>query len=431
MAISFEEYLCRGRLVFSGNYFNFHQGILGESGNLHCTAGRIGALRKEGSIDAVHGGKIRYFVDGKEIKTQTYQATSGTDITMQFEPWPGWINNYTNGETYRVTDSLNQTIRIAGKSVDAAFTEDSGHKPTLEVVLDKSVGENMDFSVSASGLPTTKCRYEGNWIGSDKVVVEPTQIGTEVGIQLTMGNRSLQTGTALKILVEMQDTAGNKTSHYRLVNNLAEKQPPILIYKENEMGVSEVWYKTIKITISVVDVQTFTAPANPAHATITVRLTDTQEILKTGSLVEPSEDVTVTIAPYADYYVTGKNVKNDIYQSKMKFSNYQKDIKEIIAEHPIEKYVHLTLSTSDQYGISSYTVGKELKSGAIRLKVGDELTIKYTVTADGYVIEGGSGGFLGIGKTNKEMSKTITITSDLDGKSITRSSFGITVVKGV
>ena len=60
-----------------------------------------------------------------------------------------------------------------------------------------------------------------------------------------------------------------------------------------------------------------------------------------------------------------------------------------------------------------------------------ELTIKYTVTADGYVIEGGSGGFLGIGKTNKEMSKTITITSDLDGKSITRSSFGITVVKGV
>ena len=376
-----------------------------------------------------YGGKIKYFVDGREIKTTTYKTPSGTVITMKFEPWPGWITNYTNGESYRVTDALTQVVKIRSNAIDSAFKEDEGHKPTLEVVLDKSVGESMKFSVSASGLPVTNCQYEGNWTGSSKVVVEPTKIGTEEGIQLTLGNRSLQANTAVKILVERKDTNGNKTSDYYLVNNLAEKMAPIAIYTQRELGISTVWYETIKISISVVSVQTFNTPSNPAHASVTVRVTDTQKVLKAGDLVEPSEEVTVTITPHSNYYVTGKNVKNDIYQEKMKFSKYQKDINTIIAEHPIEKYVQLTLGANDPYGTCIYTVGKNTVSGSIRLKIGEKLTLKYTVTSSGYVIEGGSNGILGIGKTTKELSETITITSDWDGKTISKADFGINVEK--
>ena len=376
-----------------------------------------------------YGGKIRYFVDGKEIKTSTYQTTSGVDIVMEFEPWDGWINNYINGETYRVTDSFSQTVRIGTKHVNLAFKEDPEHKPALEVVLDKSVGKNMDFSISASGLPTVESNYEGKWIDNSMVVVEPTRIGTETGIVLTMGNRSLHAGTALKVLVELQDTEGNKTSYYRLTNNMAEKQEPFMIYPENELGTSEIWYKTVKMTISVVDVLTFSKPTNPAHATVTVRSTDTQENLEDGCLIEPSTDVTVTISPLADYYVTGKNVKNDIYQDKMKFSQYQRDIGKIIDEHPVEKYVHITLDTNDVYGDIVYTLGKDNKSGSIRVKAGTEITIEYKVTSEGYVVDGGSDGILGMGNKDKKAKKSITITSDMDGSMITRTSFGINVVK--
>lgn len=376
------------------------------------------------------GGKIRYYVDGKEIKNKTYQTASGAVITMRFEPWPGWINNYMNGEKYRVNESLNQVIKIKGNLVDAVFAEDAGHKPKLEVVLDKSVGENMKFSVSASGIPKTDGKYESGWIGSSKVIIAPTPIGTETGIQLTMGNRSLQADTALKILVEKQDTNGNKYRSYRLVNNLAEKQDLIPIYPNDELGVSEVWYKTVKITISVVEVQKFSAPDSLDHATVSVRLRETQQILEQGDLLEPYSEVMVTITPDKDYYVTGSDVKNDIYQDKMKFSNYQKNIQRIIAEHPVERYVHVNLKTHDPYGNASYTVGKSVKSGSIRLKVGDELKIHYAVTADGYVIESEYGEFLKIGPKIKEVTKTIPITHDWDGKMINRSSFGINVVKG-
>lgn len=32
------------------------------------------------------------------------------------------------------------------------FTEDEDHKPKLDVVLEKSVGENMKFTIEASGF---------------------------------------------------------------------------------------------------------------------------------------------------------------------------------------------------------------------------------------------------------------------------------------
>lgn len=373
-----------------------------------------------------YGGTIRYFVDGKEVKGNSIETTTGTKISMEFNYWPGWITHYKNGEVYDVTDVPNQTILLA----DTAFSEDEDHKPTLEVVLKSSVGEKMTFAISAADLSKIDCRYIGNWFGSDNVVLSPTKIGTYEGINLVFGNRSLEAGNAVKILVEMVDTKGNKTAYTRLVNNLAEKQAPIMIYDETELGVSEVWYQTIKITISVVAVETYVAPNNPIHGAVTVRRADSQIILKQGDLVEPAEKVTVTITPNADYYVTGKNVKNDIYQEEMKFSDYLKQINDILSAHPIEKYINLTLSPNDQYGNCVYKLDDKVVSGSIQAKSGQILKLTYTITTNGYVIEGGSSGFLGIGKTDTEKTESLTITADWNGKTIDRSSFGINVMKG-
>lgn len=377
-----------------------------------------------------YGGRIRYFAEGKEITDEVYETVSGTDITMEFEPWQGWINHYMNGETYHVTDRTGQTILIGGESVQQAFSEDAGHRPTLEVVLEESVGEAMEFTVTASGLPTTECRYEGGLLGRSKTVIKPTPIGTESGILLTMGNRSLQAGTALKIQVELRDTQGNKTEQCRLVNRLTEQQAPICLYEEEELGVSEIWYKSVKITIGVVEAGSFTAPEAPMHGVVTVRRADTQEVLTEGCLVEPTEQVIVTITPRAEYYVKGKHVKNDIYQQKMKFSAYQKNAEKILAEHPIRRYVHLILAAEDPYGTCAYMVGKAACVGSVGLKEGEELTICYTVTAEGWRIAGGSGGLFGFGRTEREVTKTLTVTAALDGAAIGAADFGIQVEKG-
>lgn len=374
----------------------------------------------------VHGGTIKYFIDGEEIKGNSVETTAGTIISMEFNYWPGWITHYKNGEVYKVTDVTNQKISLA----ETAFSEDEDHKPTLEVVLKSSVGEKMEFSISAAGFTKSDCSYDGKWHVSDNVIPSHTKIGTHEGINLTFGNKSLEAGTAVKILVEMVDTKGNKTSYSRLVNNLAEKQAPIMIYDYTELGTSEVWYETIRITISVVEVATYSAPINPTYGVVTVRMADAQTTLKTGDLIELAEKITVTITPNSDYYVTGKNVKNDIYQETMKFSDYLKKIDGILSDHPIEKYIHLMLVTNDQYGNCVYKLDDKADSGSIRVKSGQVLKLTYTITANDYVIEGGSSGFLGIGKTDTEKTESLTITADLDGKTIDRSNFGINVVKG-
>lgn len=370
------------------------------------------------------GGEIQYFVDGKEITESVCVTESGKLVSMKFVPWEGWINHYTNGIAYEVGDKTQQTITINGNHVDTAFSEDPDHKPALTVVLNKSVGESMTFSFAASGVSEVDCHYSGNWIGSDYTIIDGARIGTEKGIDFSMGGRAIQSGTAIKAYIEKIDSTGKKTTEYRLINDLSEIQAPILIYADNELGTSKVWYKSINITISLVDVLEFTVPKNPQNATITVKVADTQRVLQTGNILEGSEEVIVKITPKYDYYVTGKNVDNDIYQATMKFSKYQADIQKIIEEHPVEKYIHITLDSSDSYGTRTYTLDGEIVTGTVRAKVGQKLTLTYEVTASGYVIDGAN--FL----EKHKKSATITLSADWDGKTINRGSFGISVKKG-
>jgi|LSQX01.3.fsa_nt_gb hypothetical protein len=377
-----------------------------------------------------YGGRIRYFAEGKEITTNTFKTTSGTEIVMQFLPWEGWINHYKNGEIYTVTEDNSQTALIGNKDVDTAFAEDSNHKPALTVILDKSVGENMKFSFSASGLDESDYDYKNDWFRNNYTIIDELKIGTETGIILSMGSRAIQSGTAVKILVDKTDTNGKKTSYYRLVDDLTKLQDLILIYEADEQGTSDIWYKSVKITISVVDVLKFIAPTASKNATVTVRNATNLELLKTGDILEDSEKVTITITPNSGYYVSGKNVKKDIYQNTMKFSKYQSDIRTILDEHPIEMYYHITLDANDAYGVCTYKLDGEVVSGKIRFKAGQKLSLEYKITASGYMIEGAKGLPFGIGKKDREKTESITITENMDGKIINKDIFGINVVKG-
>jgi len=379
-----------------------------------------------------YGGKIIYSLNGKQLNSSTLKTASGVKISMEFEPWPGWISNYTNGEIYEVDTKEYQEIRIQKtKPITTVFDEDSEHQPELEVVLNKSIGENMNVTISTADTSEQSIKYKNNnWLTEEIVAFTADKIGTHKGINLSFGNKALDADTAVKIQVDMMDKNNRITSYNRLVNNLTEKQSPIMIYDESEIGVSEIWYDKIKINISIVDCKTFTAPQNPANGTIDVRVSNAKKALNIGDLIEPSEEVTVTIQPDINYYVSGKDVKNDKYESKMKYTDYLKNVDNIIDSHPVEKYIKLTLNRNDQYGMATYFIGKEEVSGFVRVKNGTEITCKYKVTASGYSIEGGSGGFFGIGKTDKEKTATLAITSAWEGRTINKSSFGIRVIKG-
>lgn len=253
-----------------------------------------------------------------------------------------------------------------------------------------------------------------------------------------MGNRALQSGTAVKISVEMtgEDKSGNKTqkvntSYYRLIDSLTDLQEPIDVYSASELDSSKIWFKSIKITISVVDVMTFRTPTQPENATVIVRNYKTSKILQDGDILEGAEKVTITITANNGYYVSGKNVKNNVYQNTVKFVKCISDIQKMVNEHPIEKYIQISLDAHDSYGTCTYKLNGNTVHGTINAKPDDKITLEYTITDATYVMDGAKG-FLGtpIGKDEKSAVKEIKVDQSLDGTTLSRDSFEISVKKG-
>ena len=125
------------------------------------------------------GGRMSYYIDGKKISAKQTDLYSGTTVEMDFEPWEGWICNYKDGQQYFVTGDSNQSVTEGGLDVDSIFKEDNDHKPELTVVIEKSVGKEMMFDFSASGLSVGESSYQGAWYQSDYKLIDAQKIGTE------------------------------------------------------------------------------------------------------------------------------------------------------------------------------------------------------------------------------------------------------------
>ena len=383
-----------------------------------------------------YGGRIIYKINGSRVTSNSYQAYSGTKIQMDLKAWEGWKNNFKSGEIYVVGSDETQTVNIAGKSIDKAFTEDEDHMPALNMVLEKSVGENMRFSAEASGFKKESISFDSDRSFSDirtgKYNIDGSinsisnkKIGTEKGILISMSNRAIPTGQAVRIVIDKTDKKGNKESEVIYENDMSKKYTRIDLYNQDEIATSTTWYKEIKITIGVVDVRKYSAVKGPDHTVLTVRNADTKEIMKQHELVEGSQKVIVSITPISGYYVTGRNVKNGIYQEKMSYDEYVMKKDELINKHPAEKYIHIILGTTDKYAKYTYSLAGKEVSGPVNVEDGQKLKLKYSVKGSGYKIK----------KEVYEISdvsveRSIRVTKYMDGKTIDRRDFGIEVEKG-
>ena len=378
------------------------------------------------------GGKIDYYVDGKKIYKTDYETYSGMIITMDFEEWEGWIPAYQNGVEYHVGEASRQIINVNRVDVNNVFKEDPDHKPKLTVTLEKSVGENIKFDFAASGLDKQSYSYESDWFRSDYKIIDGIQIGTESPISISMRNKALPSGKAIKIVVTKTDLDNKtETAEIRYVDENLESPNLIYIYKDSELAKNDKWYNAINIMISIVDVVEFFKPSASPNTVLSVSNEETNKELKYDDLIEESQKVLVKIRPARGYYIVGgNNSEKTEYQKTMKYSEYLEDISGLISKHYAEKICTIKLDTSDFFANYVYKYDGKVVSGTVNLKVGEELTLEYEITKDGYKLSEGAGGVLGIGKSYTKVTKKITVHAEMDGKIITRADFGIEVENG-
>ena len=392
-----------------------------------------------------YGGTVTYRADGKRIDTSEFTTYSGTRIEMEFDPWSGWIldSNAHDGDEY-VVNEANQLAHGDGYTIGSVFKEDKDHMPLLTVTLEKSVGKDMEFSFSASGFKTDISSYGGGWKPADIIqngagkynlitnsqdIISQQKIGTQIPIMMTMGNRALQAGQAVRFVIEKTDSAGRNESVTNYVTDMTAKLEPIYIYPPEEQPSSKIWYKSVHITVGVIDIEEFKTPSKTPHTTVLVEHVGTNTYLTDGELIEGAQKVTVTIEPDAGYYITGKDVTNDVYRKTMTYSEYTEKLADIIEKHKAARYLTITPDASDAFAMYTYKLDGRDVSGETRVKEGQTLTLTYEITDGVHRLKEGAGGvpLVGWGKSYTKVSKSLTITPALDGSTLTKADFGIEI----
>ena len=376
-----------------------------------------------------YGGSITYSINGVNLTGNSVKAFYGTTIQMKLKAWEGWEVKTDATVNYVVKDGKAiQDANIDDMDVNHAFEELPRHKPTLKVELHKSVGQYMTFNIDAAGINETaneNLTYSKGGITGYQNVCEET-IGTSQGITIKARHESLQ-GKVIKILVKLVDDQKNETCRVFYMEQITNALV-IPIYQANEIANAKSWYKTIDVTISVVDKQVYQpVPVANGVVVLTAMDVENQPRLQAGDILDDDRDVRVVLKPNSGYYVTGSKVKFDQFQKDMSFKDYRKDIQSIVNKHPVKKIFTVTLDGADAYGTVEYTLDGTPVSGKISLREGQKLVMKYHVQSPGYQIERNTEGFTGLfnkkiaSKTDE--SVTIEISSALDGQTIRRAEY--------
>ena len=84
--------------------------------------------------------------------------------------------------------------------------------------------------------------------------------------------------------------------------------------------------------------------------------------------------VVLEIAGNDGFYVSGNDTENGTYKKTMSFSDYQKNIDSIIAEHPVYRYITIQLPEKDAHGTCTYQLdGTKVESKAENIRDNQEL----------------------------------------------------------
>ena len=373
------------------------------------------------------GGTITYSLDGKTLSGDSVEAYIGSEIVMTFENKNGWSCLAMDGTIYKVVDKDEQRVNVTVevdekkeiKDVNDIFVEQQ-YKPTVILTLDKSVETYTEFEISTVDGKVSSLKLDN---AKKSKEVFNSEVGTKDDLTLTASNGALLDGKALKVEIKKETEDGKKESDIRYLQKLPDSLS-VSLYISNSSTV----YKTVKLTVSKVDVVPFTTPSldNGDVSVETTDLTDNRT-LKVGDVIEGSRKVKISISAKTGFYVKDSG-KTDIYSDTMTYSKYVSDISTVLSKHPVKKLYIITLDTTDDYGKVTYKIdGKVVDAGTYNLKEEQRLELSYEITDGSHVIaREGSNWFED--RWNDVQSKTkenvtIPITSSLDGAKVTRDNY--------
>lgn len=140
---------------------------------------------------------------------------------------------------------------------------------------------------------------------------------------------------------------------------------------------------------------------------------DNHHVPRTGEMINPDQNVTVTVTPKNGYYITDENMGT----FTVAFRDYSRELDNRVNNY-IRKYSALQLSTEDGSGKLSFQLdGAPVTENSVSARQGQKLTFTYTVNdSEHYQIECRNNAFWD--KYKDTFTYTFEVTPELDGKLI-------------
>lgn len=375
------------------------------------------------------GGTVEYSTDGKVISGSNCKLSSGTVLTMNFNPWNGWKSKVKDGEKYIVTDQTKQSVSIQGIDINSGvFEESETYKPILKIVLDDSVKdaifdvENIKNGLKYDGGEKASTFLNGQ-VKKERIIFNE-KIATYPNPILNISDDAVLTGNAIKMEIVKVDKNKKEEKETIYIQKIPIGQE-IEIYSSEDRETSSKIYDTINVFVSNVEVVSYEEkPMGNAKTEVSVSDVTTPYVLHSGDVLEKSRNVEIRIVPDEGYYIAGTKDMDGIYRETMKYSKWNKDYEKIMKKHSAKKIWHVTLDANDEFGTCVYQLDGEAVSGNVAILEEQKLTLNYTVTDSDYEIKrSGVGGFWK-GITHKETEEcTIPMSKEMDGKVIKREDY--------
>lgn len=290
-------------------------------------------------------------------------------------------------------------------------------KSDLKVVLDKSVGVDTLFDITASGINEKNCHHSAD--EKAKLTIYDGSIGVEEKVSIAAKEGQLEPGHALKVEIRKTDGNGKETEEVKYIGVLPGTVDIGLYDEKQEIVNLDKIYRSVQVEISLEEAWIYNEK-KIENGKIFVKVTEGLNAgeLKEGDIAEPSQKVEVSIIPEKGYYVSGKKAENDQYTDTMKFSKYLSDIDKIAEAHKIKKFYQVTLDTAAEHGTCVYKLnGEEIsKTTTLNVREEDKLELEYELTDPDYEIKWED--FFHTLISSKKKTVPIQISSEIDGSII-------------
>lgn len=268
------------------------------------------------------GGRITYYLNGKEVKEDMSFFAAGTDkLTASFKPAKRYKVNNLSDQAECIVSESDHRIQFKDNdgnevTIDKVFELSSTQKADLTVELDDTVGTEIKFNIyNGTGDPinekksyVSKAFFDswGNPLGlDDNQLLKNEKVETVSGIKIAVSDWSSLKNEAMRIDVTKTDDSKKKTKEIYYILTGSGSQ---LI--STDAGDS-AYYTDIEVVISKVKGSNFNAQDYTyENGTVVITYDDTtnKDALKSGDFVDNSRKLKIVLTADGNYQLYKKPI---------------------------------------------------------------------------------------------------------------------------